>query len=245
MALKRGRTWFPFTVTEVEVFLGLFAFLTTCLAFLGLENRSLAWVSLGYVAFAYLAGLVVHTRQTAFAFIRDGAVRGAGYAPFFRRATRSLLLLHTDDDAPSEELLGLYRTLLERGVELRRVIFVQPDHAPGAYEWVRKFGRHERLQQRVVLPDRAEVMRVSFVVVDERWSILSVPGNAAVDGESYAGRFILRHLLAIEDSEIAEAFTEVHRQLWRRAAVIEDEALLGEPRRLVEHVQAGTTKVPS
>ena len=241
----QSRTWFPFTLTEVEVALGLFGFVTACLAFLGAKNSVLAWVTLGYVALAYLAGLVVHARRPGFTFMRDGAVRGAGYAQFFRRATRSLLLLHTDDDAPSEELLGLYRTLLDRGVELRRVIFVRPDHAPGAYDWVRKFGRHERLQQRVVLPDRAEVMRFSFVVVDERWSILSVPGDAAVDGEGYAGRFVLRHLLAIEDAEIAEAFTEVHRQLWRRAAVIDDEAVFADPKQVIERCRPRTVKSPS
>lgn len=224
MAPYPGRRWFPFSILEVEVVLALFAFLTSALAFLGVEKRPLAWFTLGYLGFAYLAGLLVRARRAGFTFLRDGALRGTGYARFFRRATRSLLLLHTDDDSPSEELLGLYRTLLDRGVELRRVIFVRPDHAPGAYDWIRKFGRHERLQQRVVLPDRADVMRLSFVVVDERWSILSVPGDAAVDGEGYAGRYVLRHLLAIEDAEIAEAFTEVHRQLWRRASVIDESA---------------------
>lgn len=81
----------------------------------------------------------------------------------------------------------------------------------------------------MILPDRADVMRLSFVVVDERWSILSVPGDAAVDGEGYAGRYLLRHLLAIEDAEIAEAFTEVHRQLWRRATVVDEALFAGLP----------------
>ena len=225
-----GRRWFPFTATEVELALGLCALSTSTLAYLGLERHLLAWTTLGALAFAYLAGLVAHSRRSGFVFLRDGALRGAGYARFFRRATRSLLLLHTDDDSPSDELLGLYRTLLDRGVELRRVIFIRPDHAPGAYDWVHRFGRHERLQQRVILPDRADVMRLSFVVVDERWSILSVPGDAAVDGEGYAGRYLLRHLLAIEDAEIAEAFTEVHRQLWRRATVVDEALFAGLPR---------------
>jgi hypothetical protein len=237
MALMQASRWFPFTHIEVEVALGLFGFLSACLAFLGVQNSVLAWGTLGYVALAYIAGLVVHVRRSGFTFMRDGAVRGVGYAQFFRRATRSLLLLHTDDDSPSEELLGLYRTLLDRGIELRRIIFIRSDHARGAYEWVRKFGHHERLQQRVILAERAEVMRVSFVVVDERWSILSVPGDAAVDGEGYAGRFVLRHLLAIEDAEIAEAFTEVHRQLWRRAAIIDDEAMFDDPKRVLERAR--------
>jgi hypothetical protein len=224
MAPSPGRRWFPFSASEVEIALGLCALFTSTLAFSGVEKHPLAWFTLGYLVFAYLAGLLVHSRRSRFAFLRDGALRGAGYASFFRRATQGLLLLHTDDDSPSDELLGLYRTLLDRGVELRRIIFVRPDYAPGAYDWVKRFGRHERLQQRVVLPDRADVMRLSFVVVDERWSILSVPGDAAVDAEGYAGRYVLRHLLAIEDPEIAEAFTEVHRQLWRRATPIDHAA---------------------
>ena len=221
------RRWFPFSIPEVEVTLAIYALSTSTLAFLGVEKRPLAWFTLGYLAFAYLAGLLVHARRPGFTLLRDGALRGAGYARFFRGATRSLLLLHTDDDSPSDELLGLYRTLLDRGIELRRIIFIRPDHAPGAYDWVHRFGRHERLQQRVILPDRADVMRLSFVVVDERWSILSVPGDAAVDGEGYAGRYLLRHLLAIEDAEIAEAFTEVHRQLWRRATVVDETLFAG------------------
>lgn len=222
-----SRRWFPFSATEVEIALGLYALLTSALAFLGVERHALAWFTLGYLAFLYQAGLLVHARRSGFTFLRDGALRGAGYARFFRHARQSLLLLHTDDDSPNDELLGLYRTLLDRGVELRRILFVRPDHAPGAYDWVRRFGRHDRLQQRVVLPDRADVMRLSFVVVDERWAILSVPGDAAIDGEGYAGRYVLRHLLAIEDPEIAEAFTEVHRQLWRRASVIDGSLFAG------------------
>jgi len=237
VARRHGPAWFPFTATEVEVSLAVLAFITSCLAFFGVESRVLGWGALGYAAFAYLAGLLVHTRRVPFAFIRDGAVRGAGCTGYFRRATKSLLLLHADDDIPSEELLGLYRTLLERGIEIRRVIFVRTEHAPPAYEWVVKFGRHKGLQQRVILPDKADVMRVSFAVVDERFAILSVPGDAAVDSESYAGRFVLRHLLVVEDPEVAEAFTEAHSQLWRRAAVLDDEALLADPKRLVERLR--------
>ena len=113
-----SRRWFPFSATEVEVALGLYALLTSALAFLGVERHALAWLTLGYLAFVYQAGLLVHARRSGFTFLRDGALRGAGYARFFRHARQSLLLLHTDDDSPSDELLGLYRTLLERGVEL-------------------------------------------------------------------------------------------------------------------------------
>ena len=107
----RRRPWFPFTATEVQIVLGSFAFLFTCLGLIGVERRALAWSTLGYVLLVYLAGLLVHARRIPFAFMRDGALQGLGYVPYLRRAKRSLLLLHTDDDPPGEELLGLYRAL--------------------------------------------------------------------------------------------------------------------------------------
>lgn len=224
--------------------MGAFAFLTTCLAFVGVERRALAWAALGYVILVYVAGLLVHSRRISFEFIRDGALRGSGYVPYFRRARRSLLLLHTDDDPPGEELLGLYRTLLDRGVELRRILFIRADRAPSAYSWVQSFGRHDGLRQRVVLPDRADVMRVSFVVVDERWVMISVPGDAAIDAEDYASSYVLRHLLVVEDPQVAEAFTEVHSQLWRRASDLKDEALLSDPAQLVRLLSRGRRFAP-
>jgi hypothetical protein len=245
MARTRDRSWFPFQAREVELVLGVFAFLTACLTFIGADNRALAWVALAFVLFSYLAGLLVHARQERFTFIREGAVRGSAYAPYFRRATKSLLLVHADDDAPSEELLGIYRVLLERGVELRRVIFLQPDHARGAYDWIVKFGEHARLKQRVVLPQEAGVMRMSFVVVDDQRAMFSVPGDAAVDGEEYSGNFVLRHLLVVKDREVAEAITEAHSQLWRRAAVLEDVSSLADPAQLSERLRGRRRKQPT
>lgn len=238
---RSGAVWFPFTVWEVELVLAVFAFAATCLTFLGLDGRTLAYASLGYVVLAYLAGLLAHARRSPFVFVRDGAVKGEGYARYFRQARKSLLLLHIDDDAPSEELLGLYRTLLARGVEVRRIVFVRPGHAPDAYSWLADFGSHERLRQRVVLPERADLMRVSFVVVDERWSILSVPGSSAVDTERYAARFVLRHLLVVDNSDVAEAFTEAHTQLWRRAVAVDDADVFREPARLSEQLRRSET----
>lgn len=223
------RRWFPFSAIELEIAMGAFGVLTACLVFFGAEQDVLAVLAVIYLVVFYVAGLLVHSRRNSLTFIRDGGLQGSGYLAYFRKAKSSLLLLHTDDDPPGDELLGLYRTLLDRGVELRRVIFVRPDHAPTAYSWVQSFGRHASLEQRVVLPDQADMMRISFVVVDERWVMISVPGDAAIDAEGYATRFVLRHLLVVEDPQVVEAFTEVHSQLWRRAIKLEDERLLAEP----------------
>lgn len=187
------------------------------LALLGAERITLLALACAYLAVAYLAGLIVHNRRSTFRFLRDGALRGEGYLPYFRRAKRGLLLVHTDDDPPGEELLGLYRAQLKRGIELRRVIFLRPEQGDEALEWVGRFGVHPRLLQRLVRRERAALMRFSFVVVDDACVLVSVPGDAAVECEAYSTRFVLRHLLVIEDREVARAFTEVHEQLWRRA----------------------------
>ena len=60
----------------------------------------------------------------------------------------------------------------------------------------------------------------SFVVVDERFVLVAVPGDAAVESETYSDRLVLRHLLVVEDEEVARAFSEVHSQLWRRAELL-------------------------
>jgi len=52
------RRWFPFSIPEVEVTLAVYALSTSTLAFLGVEKRPLAWFTLGYLAFAYLAGVI-------------------------------------------------------------------------------------------------------------------------------------------------------------------------------------------
>jgi hypothetical protein len=100
------------------------------------------------------------------------------------------------------------------------------------------------LKQRVILPEQADVMRMSFVVVDNRWAILSVPGGAAVDNEGYATAFVLRDLLVVESPEAAVAFTEVHSQLWRRAAALEDATLLLSPDVLAVDLRSRSRAVP-
>jgi len=89
---------------------------------------------------------------------------------------------------------------------------------------VRRFGGHGRLLQRLVHREQAALMRLSFVVVDERFVLIAVPGDAAVESEAYSARFVLRHLLVIEDPDVARAFSEVHGQLWRRAEPLPDSA---------------------
>ena len=151
---------------------------------------------------AYLAGLLVYARRHArrFVFIRDGGVRGEGYKDPFRRAKRSLLLMHVDDDTPSAELQELYRTLLDRGVRMRRTVVVRREGNPEGYAWIAAFGNHPNLQQRVLPPEVASVMPLSFVIVDESLVILSVPGYAAIDTHSYSPGLLLRHLVVLDDA---------------------------------------------
>ena len=80
-------------------------------------------------------------------------------------------------------------------------------------------------------------MRFGFVVVDEKCVILSVPGAAAMDAEGYASRFVLKHLLAIDDPDVAETFAEVHSQLWSRATVLDNEELLADSRELARSLE--------
>ena len=211
------RAWFPFTAREVEIALAAFAFCESILFLIDVERDAMAWFAGCYVVFFYVVGLIVDARRNTFEFIAMGAVGGRGYLPYIRRANKSLLLLHTDDDPPCEELLGLYRSLLDRGVEIRRVLFLRPERERGAYAWVESFGTHAGLEQRVVAPERAALMRHSFVVVDERTVLLSVPGGEAIDGEEYSKRLVLKHLLAFDDQDAAQAFSQIYGQLWSRA----------------------------
>lgn len=197
--------------------LALFALLESGIAIAGLSREVMAWSSGAYFLVAYIAGLTVHSRRSSLTFLPDGALQGRGYIPYFRRATSSLLLLHTDDDQPSDELLGLYAGLLKRGVAIRRVVFLRPEQDPEVYSWVVRFGESEGLQQRLVPPAQASLVRTSFAVVDERYVLLSINGTSPVDGEEYAGRLVLRHLLVLENHQVVRAFCEAHEQLWRRA----------------------------
>ena len=218
------RAWFPFRAAEIEIVLGVFGFLATFAASFGVDAKDLALGAGIYLAVAYLAGLFVYARRSAssFTFLRDGGLGGAGYVEPFRRAERSLLLTHVDDDAPSAELQGLYRTLLDRGVQMRRVIFRRPSASADGVRWVRSFGNHQNLLQRIVPEPFSTSMCLSFVVIDAAEVIVSVPGSEAADAKTYSDRQVFRHLLIIRDRAVASAFLQMHQDLWQRAKPLPD-----------------------
>src|SRR5262245_27453672 len=117
MGRGRLRQWFPFSPTEIQIALGLLALGTTSLLLFGAPEHAVGWGSLATVAFFYLAGLLAYSHSAEYSYIRDGSLGGHGYVQFFRKARKSLLLIHIDDDSPGPELLGLYRRLLDQGVE--------------------------------------------------------------------------------------------------------------------------------
>ena len=232
MAASCGRHgWFPFTDGELQMAFAVYGILIAVLGFGGVEQRGLLWSTGAGAVLAYFAGLLVHAQRPAnqLIFLSDGAVAGAGYADSFRRVKRCLYLMHVDDDQPSDELLGLYRTLLDRGVQIRRTVFLRRDAAPSSYDWIVRFGNHRNLQHRVVLPEQASVMRHGFVVVDDKLVLLSVPGHEAIDGHPYTERLVLRHLLLIEDQQVASAFLRVHEKIWQHASPVADVAELASP----------------
>lgn len=246
---ERIRLWFPFTGTEFEICLALLGALCTALSLGDVGKTVTAWAAALFVGTAYLAGLLVHSRRArqSFRFIENGGIRGQGYVRPARGARRSLLLQHVEDDAPSEELLGVYRVLLERGVLLRRIIFLRPDALPEGLTWIRDFGLHENLEQRLILPEQAQLVRLSFVVVDEREVVISMPGISAVDADTYASSVILRHLMVIRDHAVASAFARVHEHIWKQALPVEDLAEFSDPaelRRRVLLTRASRATVP-
>lgn len=241
MAERDHASWFPFRAVEVEIALGVFGFVATAAAFAGVEERLIACVAVLYLALAYIAGLLVHAQDAdlRFAFVRDGSLGGHGYLERFRGARRSLFLMHLDDDRPGPELQGLYRTLLDRGVEIRRVLFLRSKDSTGSLDWVAEFGNHENLRQRVVLPEQGRLMRLCFVLVDASEVLIAVPGYEPVDAAPFAARFLLRHLLIILDRNVAAAFIGVYEQIWRSALPLDDAGLLREPEALEERLRAG------
>lgn len=214
--------WFPFSATEVQVFLGVAAFITGLGAYAGMDPKLLAWGSIGSVVMSYLAGLLAHGQSVAadLQFIRDGGVRGDGYREPFRKATTSLLVMHVDDDTPGRELRALYEDLLDRGVQIRRLLFLHPEQEPEVYDWVTEACLHQNLQQRALVCVHANTMPFSFAIVDETIVLIAVPGFDVTDTEPYAERMIFRHLLVIKRSEITRAFLEIYDRLWRQARLV-------------------------
>ena len=211
--------WFPFTSDEVQVAFGAYGFGTTCLALSGVTPALLAVCTTAFVVVAYLSGLLVYRRRwvRGFEFIDGGAVGGRGYLAEVEGAEKSLLLMHVDDDPPDEELLATYGRLLRQGVQLRRIIFIRSEQPRSALDWVVQFGDREGLQQRVILPEQAETMRITLVIVDSKRVAVSIPGDDVADGENYSSGLALRHLLVIRDQTVAEGFEQMHAQLWGRA----------------------------
>lgn len=211
--------------------LALFGCVVTVLTLAELERVVIGGLAGGCVVVFYLAGLLVYARREArsFSFDQGGALGGRGYVGLVRGARKSLLLMHVDDDAPVDELLGVYRGLLDQGVEQRRLIFLREHARPGAYRWLERFGAHPNLEQRVVLPEQADVMRLSFVVVDEEVVVLSVPGGSAIESLAYARGLVFRDLLVVTDASVAAAFVEVHRQLWSEAVPLAELRKLCDP----------------
>lgn len=239
----RGRLWFPFTTTEFEVALGLLGLLITALSLTDIGREVTLCVAAGFAIATYLAGLLVRAQASAaaFRFVENGGMRGVAYIDAVRRAKKSLLLQHVDDDAPSDELLGLYRTLLERGVFLRRTVFLRPDSRPEGLRWIRDFGTHANLEQRLVLPEQAQLQRWSFVVVDEREVVISMPGTSALDTETYNSSVVLRHAMVLRDRAVAAAFVRIHEHAWRQAIPVEDPAAFAELEQLARGVARSTS----
>ena len=192
--LSSQRIWFPFTSHEVQFALAIFGFLAAALSFAGVPTEILAQLAAGYLVVVYLAVLLVRARQAAaqLKFIEDGGSEGRGYISYFRQTKKSLFLMHVDDDPPCEELLAVYRDLLDRGVQIRRAVFIRPDAHPDGYSWVQDFGEHPNLRQRFVRDREAVMTRKSFAVVDEATVLIAVPGYEAIDDESYSGKLTLR-----------------------------------------------------
>ena len=183
----------------------------------------------------YFAGLLVYNRREAqkFEFVKDGGITGLGYVPYFRKAEISLLLTHADDDAPSEELNQIYRKLLAKGVAMRRLVFLRDEAPDEAYSWIADFGPHPNLQHRLVPPEDTKSMKFSFVVVDESTVIVSVPGYETLDAQQYAGKFILRHVFVLKDSEAAKVFSRMHADLWSQAIPLDDVNRIKTPKQLI------------
>ena len=207
--------------------LGAGAFVASIVSFAGVAGEWIALGSAGFLALAYACGLLAHANAKAasLVFHHNGGIAGTGYLKLFRGASQSLLLMHVDDDCPGEELRGLYRSLLDRGVQLRRTILRRANHDAEGLRWLAEFGPHENLRQRIIASKAASVMPLSFAIVDESIVLVAVPGFHVTETTPYTERMIFRHLLVLRDLEVTRAFLEMYEKLWRQAELIEDEDL--------------------
>lgn len=220
--MERRPTWFPFTTAEVEIALGLTGLGATAASLLDVPGPWVVLGTAGTLCALFLAGCLTHAIGNRVARVHlDDALHGRGYVRVFQQARRSLLLIHIDDDAPDEHLLGLYRSLLSRGVEIRRLVFVRPDHRPQGVRWIGAFGSHPRLRQRLVESDLGSPLMMSFAVVDDRLVLLAVPGFHPEETEPYSDTAVLRHLIELRHPSVLRAFLEVYESAWRRASPLE------------------------
>ncbi len=210
--------WFPLRASEVQTALGVFGFFATALAFAGVHPPTLAVAAIVYLVAVYFVGLLVQAARASarYAFIEDGGLAGRGHLARFRKAQRSLLLMHVDDDVPSEELRALYASLLDGGVQIRRIVFLRQEESP---PWITE-SAHPNLVQRVVGPDEARFVLNSFAIVDDAELLLSVPGYATVDDDAYTAKLFLRHLMCITDATAVAVFARTHEMLWKRAHAV-------------------------
>lgn len=215
--------WFPFSRGEIEFAVAGVALLATVLSLLGLDGPLVVAACGGAVVVGYLAGLLVASRRARaqVEVIEGGALRGEGYVRSFRAAKRSLLVMHLDDDSPSDELQGLYRTLLDDGVQIRRTIFLRNRLSEKGYDWIVQFGDHPNLQQRAIPPEMSELVRIGFAVVDDGEVLLAVPGHQVIDRPPYQRELVLRHLVRIQSPQLAAVFARLHEELWESAEPME------------------------
>ena len=212
----------PVSVGELELMLAVVGAGATAASLLGVSGPTVVTVaSITLVLALALAVLLAHRRSQVATVHLNGAWRGRGYASAFRRARRSLLLIHLDDDAPDSELRLLYRRLLDRGVQVRRLVIVRPDHRPEGIRWIHKFGPHAGLRQRFVKSVPGSALSLSFAIVDESTVLMAVPGFLATESELSSEGVVLRHLIELRHPSVTRAFLEVYESAWKRAVPLE------------------------
>tara|TARA_R110002072_G_scaffold121342_2_gene255028 strand:- start:208 stop:906 length:699 start_codon:yes stop_codon:yes gene_type:complete len=220
--MEREFSWFPFTASEVEIALGVTGLGATAASLLGAPGPSVVGGTAGALCALLLVGFMVRAAGNRVARVQlDGALHGIGYTRVFRKAKRSLLLVHLDDDAPDHELLALYHKLLGQGVAVRRLVFVRPDHRAEGIHWITEMEPHPLLRQRFVEVEAGSPLSLSLAIVDENVVLLAVPGFHATETELYAEGVVLRHLIELRHAAVTRAFLEVYESAWKRATPFE------------------------
>jgi hypothetical protein len=110
---------------------------------------------------------------------------------------------------------------------MRRVILRRINAAPESLQWIAALVNHENLAQRVVPPRDTRLATLSFVVLDGRATIISVPAPEERETGPYASELVLRNLLVLEDAGVAKAFSQVHAVLWEKARPLPDARSIG------------------